>query len=219
MDFTLTKEQRDIQKAAREFAAGRVSRKRPRSSTGTRPLTPVSGSKACELGFVGVFIDETYGGAGLGFLEHCLITEEFWAVDAGMGNAVITSTFGSELLQLFGTEEQKQKYLPPLVQGEAVIGTAITEPDAGSDVTMATTTRRAGQGRVCDQRVQDVHHQWDPRELPECVLSHRSGEPGQAPETFLLYRGDGQHPGTRPTSSTGSWASGPTTRRRSPSPM
>jgi len=59
-----------------------------------------------------VFLDEKYGGAGLGFLEHCLITEEFWAVDAGMGNAVITATFGSELLKLFGTEEQKQKYLP-----------------------------------------------------------------------------------------------------------
>ena len=61
-------------------------------------------------------------------------------MDAGMGNAVITATFGSELLKLFGTEEQKQKYLPPLVQGEAIMGCAITEPDAGSDVTGAITT-------------------------------------------------------------------------------
>ncbi|MEW6665797.1 MAG: acyl-CoA dehydrogenase family protein [Thermodesulfobacteriota bacterium] len=138
MDFSLTKEQRDIQKAAREFALGEFSEKAQEFDR-NETFDPNIRKKACELGFVGVFIDEAYGGAGMGFLEHCLITEEFWAVDAGMANAVITSTFGAELLRLFATEEQKRKYLPPLVTGEAVIGTAITEPDAGSDVTMATT--------------------------------------------------------------------------------
>jgi alkylation response protein AidB-like acyl-CoA dehydrogenase len=139
MDFTLTREQRDIQKAAREFALGEFpdrAQEFDRNETFDLDIW----RKACELGFVGVFIDEQYGGAGLGFLEHCLITEEFWAVDAGMANAVITSTFGAELLRLFATEEQKQTYLPPLVSGEAIIGTAITEPDAGSDVTCAITT-------------------------------------------------------------------------------
>jgi len=139
MDFELTKEQKDIQKAAREFALGEFPEKAQefdRTETFDRGIW----KKACELGFVGVFIDEAYGGAGMGFFEHCLITEEFWAVDAGMGNAVITATFGAELLRLFASEEQKKKYLPPLVEGKAVIGTAITEPDAGSDVTLATTT-------------------------------------------------------------------------------
>jgi alkylation response protein AidB-like acyl-CoA dehydrogenase len=140
MDFTLSKEQRDIQKAAREFALGEFLPEKAMEFDRNETFDPEIRRKACDLGFVGVFIDEKYGGAGLGFLEHCLITEEFWAVDAGMGNAVITSTFGSELLQLFGTEEQKQKYLPPLVRGEAIIGTAITEPDAGSDVTSAITS-------------------------------------------------------------------------------
>jgi len=139
MDFTLSKEQRDIQKAAREFALGEFP-ERAQEFDRNETFDLDIWRKACELGFVGVFIDEQYGGAGLGFLEHCLITEEFWAVDAGMANAVITSTFGSELLGLFGTEEQKQTYLPPLVGGEAIIGTAITEPDAGSDVTGAVTT-------------------------------------------------------------------------------
>jgi len=139
MDFTLTKEQQDIQKAAREFALGEFpERAQEFDRNETFDLDILR--KACELGFVGVFIDEAYGGAGLGFFEHCLITEEFWAVDAGMANAVITATFGAELLGMFGTEEQKTRYLPPLVQGEAIIGTAITEPDAGSDVTGAITT-------------------------------------------------------------------------------
>jgi alkylation response protein AidB-like acyl-CoA dehydrogenase len=139
MDFDLTKEQQDIQKAAREFAQGEFTARAQefdRSETFDLDIW----RKACELGFVGVFIDEAYEGAGLGYFEHCLITEEFWAVDAGMANAVITATFGAELLRMFATEEQKRRYLPPLVRGEAIMGTAITEPDAGSDVTAATTT-------------------------------------------------------------------------------
>jgi alkylation response protein AidB-like acyl-CoA dehydrogenase len=140
MDFTLSKEQRDIQKAAREFALGEFLPEKAREFDRNETFDLNIWRKACQLGFVGVFIDEKYGGAGLGFFEHCLITEEFWAVDAGMGNAIITATFGSELLRLFGTEEQKQKYLPPLVNGEAIMGCAITEPDAGSDVTGAITS-------------------------------------------------------------------------------
>ena len=140
MDFTLSKEQRDIQKAAREFAIGEFLPEKAQEFDRNETFDLSIWRKACELGFVGVFIDEKYGGAGLGFLEHCLITEEFWAADAGMANAIITATFGSELLRLFGTEEQKQKFLPPLVGGEAIMGCAITEPDAGSDVTGAITS-------------------------------------------------------------------------------
>ena len=139
MDFTLSKEQQDIIKAAREFALGEFP-ERAQEFDRNETFDLDIWRKACKLGFVGVFIDEAYGGAGLGFMEHCLITEEFWAVDAGIANAVITTTFGSELLGMFGTEEQKKKYLPPLVEGKAIMGNAITEPDAGSDVTGATTT-------------------------------------------------------------------------------
>ena len=139
MDFTLSKEQQDIIKAAREFALGEFP-ERAQDFDRNETFDLDIWRKACKLGFVGVFIDEAYGGAGLGFMEHCLITEEFWAVDAGIANAVITTTFGSELLGMFGTEEQKKKYLPPLVEGKAIMGNAITEPDAGSDVTAATTT-------------------------------------------------------------------------------
>lgn len=139
MDFTLSKEQRDIQRAAREFALGEFP-ERAQEFDRNETFDLDIWRKACELGFVGVFIDEAYEGAGLGFFEHCLIVEEFWAVDAGIANAVITTTFGAEMLGMFATEEQKKKYLPPLVKGEAIMGTAITEPDAGSDVTCATTT-------------------------------------------------------------------------------
>ncbi|MBW2056721.1 MAG: acyl-CoA dehydrogenase family protein [Deltaproteobacteria bacterium] len=139
MDFELSEEQRDIIKAAREFAEGEfpdLAQECDRSEEFPKGVW----KKACELGFVGVFIEETYGGAGLGFLEHCLINEEFWRVDPGIAGSVLSATFGSEMIQLFGNEEQKTRWLPPLVRGEAITGAAITEPDAGSDVASVKTT-------------------------------------------------------------------------------
>ena len=139
MDFSLTKEQTDIVKAARKFAKGEFpdrAQEFDRNETFDKRLW----KKACDLGFVGVFIDERYGGAGYGFFEHCLINEEFWAVEPGIGFSILSTTFGAELLSLYGSEDQKMQLLPKLAEGGAIMGTAITEPDAGSDVTMAETT-------------------------------------------------------------------------------
>ncbi|MBW1731059.1 MAG: acyl-CoA dehydrogenase family protein [Deltaproteobacteria bacterium] len=138
MDFELSREQRDIRKAAQEFAEGEfrdIARECDLEETFPRSLL----EKAGELGFLGVFIDEAYGGAGLGFLEHALILEEFWRVDPGLGQELCSVTFGAEEFLLFGTEEQKRKYLPPLTRGEAIMGFSITEPEAGSDTSSAST--------------------------------------------------------------------------------
>ena len=139
MNFDLTEEQKDIIKAAREFAEkefSQVSQECDREERSPRHLW----EKACGLGFVGVFIPEAYGGAGLGYLEHCLINEEFWRVDPGIAHFVLAGTFGSEMILLFGTEEQKRKWIPPLLKAKAITGAAITEPDAGSDVSSVRTT-------------------------------------------------------------------------------
>jgi alkylation response protein AidB-like acyl-CoA dehydrogenase len=139
MNFDLTEEQKDIIKAAREFAEKefpQVSQECDREEKPPKHLW----EKACGLGFVGVFIPETYGGAGLGYLEHCLINEEFWRVDPGIAHFILAGTFGSEMILLFGTEEQKRKWVPPLVKAKAITGAAITEPDAGSDVSSVRTT-------------------------------------------------------------------------------
>ena len=139
MDFSLTKEHQDIIKAAREFASGEFP-DRAQEFDRNESFDLDLWRKACELGFVGVFIDEEFDGAGYGFFEHCLIAEEFWAVDPGIGQAILSTTFGSELLGLFGSKDQKRLILPQLVVGKAIMGTAITEPDAGCDVTRAATT-------------------------------------------------------------------------------
>ncbi len=140
MDFELTDEQKDIKKAAREFAERafpEFAEECDLNETFPRALW----KKACELGFVGVFIDEAYGGPGLGLLENILIMEEFCRVDAGCAGVALT-TLGSEFILLYGKEEQKKKYLPLLPEGEAIMGMAITEPDVGSDTASITTTAR-----------------------------------------------------------------------------
>jgi alkylation response protein AidB-like acyl-CoA dehydrogenase len=140
MDFELTEEQKAIKKAAREFAEGKfpeLAEECDLHETFPRGLW----KKACELGFVGVFIDEAYGGPGLGLLDNALIMEEFCRVDAGCAGVLLT-TLGSEFILLYGREEQKKKYLPGLTKGEAIMGMAITEPDAGSDVSSVSTVAR-----------------------------------------------------------------------------
>jgi len=137
MDFELTNRQKQIRLAAREFAEGMFPQFAEDCDLNeTFPME--LWKKACELGFIGVFIKKEYGGLGLGCLENGLIAEEFWRVDPGCGN-IILSTLGSEFILLYGSEEQKKKYLALLPKGEAIMGMAITEPDAGSDVSSIRT--------------------------------------------------------------------------------
>ncbi len=139
MDFNLTKEQQIIQKAAREFAKGEFTdAARDLDINEEIPFEIVE--KARKLDLMGLFIPEEYGGPGLGYLEQAMVLEEFWKVDPGIGQQLSSVTFGAEEVLLFGTEEQKKKWLPPLFEGDAVMGFAITEPDAGSDTASAVTT-------------------------------------------------------------------------------
>ncbi|MBS3919423.1 MAG: acyl-CoA dehydrogenase family protein [Deltaproteobacteria bacterium] len=141
MDFELTNRQKQIRLAVREFAEGEiapVAQECEIKEDFPRDLI----KKAAQLGFIGVFIKKENGGLGLGFLEHATILEEFWRVDPGLGQVFSSLTFGAEELQFFSSEEQKKKYLPPLVKGDWIMGFSITEPEAGSDTASAVTTAK-----------------------------------------------------------------------------
>jgi acyl-CoA dehydrogenase len=135
----LTGEQRDIKQAAREFAEKEFE-EIARELDEKEEFDDRLWKKAAELGFLGVFHEEQYGGAGLGHFEQCLIMEEFARVDTGIAQCMVASYFGTQLIKLFGTEAQKQKYLRPVCEGQWRAGMASTEPDAGSDVAAITTT-------------------------------------------------------------------------------
>ena len=139
MEFQFSKEQRDIKRAAREFAEKEFAEiGRACDLNETFPFD--AWKKACDLGFIGSFISEEYGGAGYGITEHCCITEEFWRVDPGCGQCMCSTVIGAEVIEMLGSEEQKMKYLFPLVAGKKIMGIAITEPDSGSDALSASTT-------------------------------------------------------------------------------
>jgi len=133
MDFELSEEQRLIQETAYKFAVNEiepVAKECDREEKYPREVM----KKACETGLVGAIVPEEYGGPGFGFLETAIITEQLSRVDLGIGTCICTAMFGSENIVMVGSEEQKKKYLPPLVNGEAISAGAYTEPDAGSDV-------------------------------------------------------------------------------------
>ena len=108
--FELMQEQQEIRKAASAFAEGEftdVARELDEQGRFDDQLW----KKAAELGFLAVFIPEKYEGMGMGYLEQCLIVEEFSRVDLGISHAIESTFFGSQLIEMVGTQEQKQRYL------------------------------------------------------------------------------------------------------------
>jgi len=132
MDFELTEEMRMLKDMAYKFAVGEVG---PISQECDElekyPHDAVK--KAAENGLVGSWIPEEYGGPGAGILGNAIITEEISKVDMGIALCIVATSFGCESIYQFGTEEQKQTYLPQST-GEKICAGAFTEPNAGTDV-------------------------------------------------------------------------------------
>jgi short/branched chain acyl-CoA dehydrogenase len=140
MDFELNSEQKAIESLCREFAQQEV---RPRAeqmdAEAAFPYDLVK--KMGELGLMGLPFPEKYGGAGADTVSYALAVFEIARADASTAITLAAHvSLGSTPLFLFGTEEQKQKYLVPLVRGERLWGFGLTEPQAGSDAG-ATRTR------------------------------------------------------------------------------
>jgi alkylation response protein AidB-like acyl-CoA dehydrogenase len=140
MHFELTKAQKDIQKAAFEFAKGEFDKELALECEIKHEFPEDIWQKACEEGFVGLHFPEEYGGSGYGCLENALVVEEFCRRDSGIGAAMMIADFATENVLHFGTDEQKAKYLTPVAEGKGISGGAITEPDHGSDITSMNTT-------------------------------------------------------------------------------
>ncbi len=132
MDFELPEELKMLADTAYRFAKAEFP-KYARECDREEKFPWELWKKACELGFTGAWIPEEYGGGGVGRLGFAVIMEQFARVDLGLSH-ILSSTFGADLILLFGAEEQKKKYLPPLAKGEAISAGAFSEPDAGTDV-------------------------------------------------------------------------------------
>jgi alkylation response protein AidB-like acyl-CoA dehydrogenase len=141
--FEISKSQKQIQKAARDFAKGEFDNEFTLELEEKREFPEKIWKKAADLGFIGIQYDEAYEGGGLGVLEGCLIAEEFCRKDSTMGMALSLTGLGSEALFRFGENSLKEKFLPKIVQGEMLSGIAFAEDNFGLDLssieTVATT--------------------------------------------------------------------------------
>jgi hypothetical protein len=146
MIFGLSEEQLQIKYSIREFAESEI---RPHvmewdeSQHFPVELLP----KFAELGLMGIIFPEEYGGAGMGYVEYATIIEELGRVDPSIGLSIAAhNSLCSNHIFMFGSEEQKRKYLIPLARGEHFGAWGLTEPQAGSDASGTKTTAIRSNG-------------------------------------------------------------------------
>ena len=146
MNFALNEEQEQIKMSVREFAESEI-RPHVMEWDETQHFPEELRPQLAELGLMGVIFPEEYGGAGMGYVEYATIIEELGRVDGSVALSVAAhNSLCSNHIYMFGTEEQKQKYLVPLAQGQSFGAWGLTEAGAGSDASGTRTTAVRSNG-------------------------------------------------------------------------
>jgi len=142
MDVILSRTQKEIQKAAWEFAKGEFDAAAIIEMDHREYFPAPIWKKSAELGFIGLHAAEAYGGGGMGLLETVLVVEALCRRSSTMGIAIGLADVLAECLSLFGSEEQKQRYLPSICEGRQLCGICLNDlnPDASDNATVCRTT-------------------------------------------------------------------------------
>ncbi len=126
MEFKQTRSQKEIVKAARDFARSEFDKEQIHEMDKNGDFPHDIQKKAAELGFTSIHFEETYLGGGLGTIENTLMAEELCRKDSTLGSAVMLSSYGADLLNRFGSEELKSRFLSKVAEGEILCGTGAT---------------------------------------------------------------------------------------------
>src|SRR3954471_4834946 len=147
MDFSLSDDQREIQGLARTFAEAEIEPLAGEWDREHRFPDELVG-KLAELGLMGVCVPDEYGGAGADFLSYILVLEELSRGVAGVGAVVAVHASAVTLpILMFGRDEQRSRFVPPLARGEHLGSFALTEAEAGSDAgALRTRAEPDGEG-------------------------------------------------------------------------
>ena len=145
MNFELSDEHKQVRDVARQFAEAELGEKiAPYDARHEFPHAIVA--KLAPLGFLGVLVPEEYGGSGLDYVSYALIVEELNRGDASVGITMWAhNSLGTNHINLFGSPEQKRRWLPALASGQILGAWGLTEPGSGSDAA-ALRTRAERQG-------------------------------------------------------------------------
>lgn len=141
-----------------------------------------------QLGLTGIPVPESYSGAGLGYQEYAVAIEEIAAQNMGYAISVAVTGLAQVILNQYGTDEQKKKYIPPLAQGRAIGAFSLSEPNSGSDAgSLRTTAKREG-----DFYVLNGTKQWTTQgDVAETlIVMARTGGPGPREiSSFIIEKG------------------------------
>ncbi|MGB6562971.1 MAG: acyl-CoA dehydrogenase family protein [Candidatus Binataceae bacterium] len=153
MDFDLTEAQQEIVQGVRAMCA-RFDDEYWRAKDAAREFPHDFYQAVAKAGYLGVAIPEEFGGSGLGITEAALVMREVaYAGAMNAASAIHLSIFGLTPIVMHGTEEMKRRHLPRVVSGELHAAFAVTEPDAGNDIThIKTFARREGDNYVINGR-------------------------------------------------------------------
>jgi hypothetical protein len=159
IDFSLNDEQTQIKMSVREFAEAEI-KPRVMEWDEAQHFFDELRPKLAELGLLGVIFPELYGGAGLGYVEYATIIEELARVDGSVGLSVAAhNSLCSNHIYMFGDEQQREKYLIPLAQGQHWGAWGLTEAQAGSDASGTRTNAvRKGEGWVVNGSKNFITH-------------------------------------------------------------
>jgi len=139
--FSLNDEQRALRELAGEFARNEIAPVAAEHDRLSRHPAEII-QKAHEVGLMNMTVPEEYGGASLGMLDTCLVSEELSAACAGIGTAILANTLALTPLLLAGSPAQMEEHVKPLCAGPNLAALCMTEPQAGSDVGAIRTTAR-----------------------------------------------------------------------------
>jgi alkylation response protein AidB-like acyl-CoA dehydrogenase len=145
MDFIETDEQQALRKAVAELGRRYGHEYTAPRARSREPLTELW-QEAGRSGFIGVNLPEQYGGGGAGMYELAIVGEELNVAGCGLLMLVVSPAINGTIIGRFGTDEQKQRWLPGIASGETIMAFGITEPDAGSNSHNITTTARRDGG-------------------------------------------------------------------------
>ena len=159
MNFDLPEDHELIRRTVRDFAEEEVAPVAEELDR-TKAFPYAIVKQLGDLGLMGIPFPEEYGGGGGDSLAYAIAVEELTRVDSSVAITLCAHTsLGTQPIYLFGTEEQKQEWMPRLTAGEILGAFGLTEPEAGSDAGNVRTRARLAGRRVDDQRRQAVHHQ------------------------------------------------------------
>ncbi len=147
-DYNFTEEQLMIRDLARQIAQEKVKPVRAKLDEEGEFSQEIMKTLA-DSDLFAIFIPEEYGGLGGGALELCIVTEELSKVCAGVAVSYAASALGAYPIMLYGSKEQKKKFLPPIASGEKLAAFGLTEPNAGSDASgIETTAKKDGKDYI-----------------------------------------------------------------------